>query len=264
MIDFGRMKFPKSGEKLRKGIPLCCLVIFALGTVPSIAETPGHAVFPAAALRDRCVPVAAPMLADTTCRVVKSGLVPGGGRLFFQVQRYLDGGLVVGGGVAILAPAPGEKADWQVVIAKAEDDAAFEAPIFFTNRFGTFLDLGAYTKGTGQFPLGSLMRRQGDGWVEIDVQRWQAELAGRLPKGVTVWRGPYPDYPRLAASAVVRREPPSAGADPDVDYEGYAAIRLTITGDALALERVAWKVGSEGPCELMADFPGCGGTKSAK
>lgn len=207
-----------------------------------------------------CVPLASDDLSGLACRVTSAGPVAGSdGALSYQVQEYRDGDVTMGGGVAVLASA-----DRRLVVQAAAADAGFAAPVQFGNRFGTFLDLGAETHGTGQFPLGSLYRRDGATWTTIDVEGWQAELSKRLPKGMSVWRGPYPDYPHLAATAVVRREPPDSGANPDENYEGYAAIRLTLGGNALAVERAAWKIGSDGPCAVMTDYPGCDGKAATK
>jgi hypothetical protein len=153
--------------------------------------------------------------------------------------------------------AAGAAGSWQRILDATEADAAYDEPTLFHDDVGTFLDLGGHTLGTGQFPLGSLFQHRGESWTKIDVRGWQTELAKRLPKGMSVWRGPYPDYPHFAATAVVRREPPPEGADPDQDDEGYAAIRLALKGDGLTIDRAAWKIGVENPCQIMPDYPGC-------
>ncbi len=199
-----------------------------------------------------CIPIASVASAKFDCEVTQSGVVAGGDKtLTYQVQEYRYEGTIMAGAVAILGEAR------RLVVSASAGDAGFDAPTQFTNQFGTFLDLGAQTHGTGQFPLGSLFRRDRAAWTKIDVESWQNDLGKRLPKGFSVWRGPYPDYPHLAASAVVRQEPPATGADPDVDYEGYAAVLLTVKGNRLAVTRAVWKLGSDGPCAVMSDYPGC-------
>jgi hypothetical protein len=200
-----------------------------------------------------CISLKSDDVSGLACRVTSAGPVAGSdGALSYQVQDYRDGDVVMAGGVAILASS-----DLRLVVQAAAVDAGFRTPTQFSTRFGTFLDLGAETHGTGQFPLGSLFRHDGAAWTKIDVETWQNDLSKRLPKGMSVWRGPFPDYPHFAAAAVVRQEPPASGADPDKDYDGYAAIRLTVSGNALAVERAAWKIGSDDPCAVMTDYPGC-------
>lgn len=207
-----------------------------------------------------CLPLASDDLSGLTCRVTSAGPVAGSdGALSYQVQDYSDGDVVMAGGIAVFASA-----DRRMVLQAASEDAGFRTPVQFNNQFGTFIDLPAETHGTGQFPLGGLFRRDGATWTKIDVERWLSALSARLPKGMSVWRGPFPDYPHLAATAVVRQETPPGGADPDADDEGYAAIRLTVSGNAIAVERAAWKIGSDGPCAVMADYPGCDAKPATK
>ncbi|HEY7992231.1 MAG TPA: hypothetical protein VID77_12660, partial [Stellaceae bacterium] len=92
------------------------------------------------------------------------------------------------------------------------------------------------------------------GWAPIDVEAWQDELAKRLPNGMQVWRGPFPDYPNFAAAAVVRQKAKGGSIE---DNEGYAAMRLTLVGNKLVIDKAAWQIGIDGPCAVMPDYPRC-------
>jgi len=184
-----------------------------------------------------------------TCRVAKSGMVAGsGGALRYQIQEYVDDGAVLGAGVAVSG------SDARPVAEAAAEDARFNKPVQFRNKFGDVLDLGAETHGTGQFPLGRLFIGRDKGWAPIDVEAWQDELAKRLPNGMQVWRGPFPDYPNFAAAAVVRQKAKGGSIE---DNEGYAAIRLTLVGNKLVIDKAAWQIGIDGPCAVMPDYPRC-------
>lgn len=188
-----------------------------------------------------------------TCRVAKSGMVAGsGGALRFQIQEYIDDGASLGAGVAVFGVGAYEKTP--PVAEAAAEDARFDAPVQFRNKFGAFLDLGAETHGTGQFPLGRLFMARGDAWTPIDVEYWQQDLSKRLPKDMQVWRGPFPDYPDFAAAAVVRQKAKGGSIE---DEEGYAAVRLTLAGDKLVIDKAAWQIGIDGPCAVMPDYPRC-------
>lgn len=192
-----------------------------------------------------------------TCRVAKSGPVAGSNdALRYQIQEYVDGEVVAGTSAAVVAAGA---ADGTRPIAEAvASDARFDAPVQFSNKFGTFLDLGE-THGTGQFPLGRLFIRRDKSWASVDVETWQQELSKRLPKGMQVWRGPFPNYRNFAAAAVVRQESKGGSLEDD---EGYAAIRLTLVGDKLAIDKASWQIGIDGPCAVMPDYPGCDDKKA--
>lgn len=188
-----------------------------------------------------------------SCRIATAGPVAGsGGALRYQTQEYVDDGAVAGAGVAVFAANASAAA--QPVAEAVASDARFDAPVRFSNRFGVFLDLNAETHGTGQFPLGRLFVQRGASWVAVDLDAWQQELSEYLPAGMQVWRGPFPDYPDFAASAVVRQKASGGSIEDD---EGYAAILLTFRDGKLALDRAAWKIGIDGPCAVMPDYPHC-------
>lgn len=201
-----------------------------------------------------CAKIALPDDLDgLACRVAKSGIVAGSGSaLRYQIQEYVDDGASLGAGVAVFAVGADEKTP--PVAEAAAEDARFNKPVQFRNKFGDFLDLGAETHGTGQFPLGRLFFGRDKGWAPIDVEAWQDELAKRLPNGMQVWRGPFPDYPNFAAAAVVRQKAKGGSIE---DNEGYAAMRLTLVGNKLVIDKVAWQIGIDGPCAVMPDYPRC-------
>jgi len=186
------------------------------------------------------------------CRVTAAGPVAGSvGALRFQIQEYVDDGAVMGAGVAVFTATSGDAA--RPVAEAVASDARFDAPVQFRNEVGVFLDLNAETHGTGQFPLGRLFIQRDGSWAPVDIDSWQQELAKRLPAGMQVWRGPFPDYPDFAASAVVRRD---GGGSLEND-EGYAAVLLRFRDGKLTIDNAAWQIGIDGPCAVMPDYPHC-------
>jgi hypothetical protein len=63
----------------------------------------------------------------------------------------------------------------------------------YRNKAGLILDIPVYLAGTGRFNGSGYFIREGGRWEPIDFKSWQHELARRLPKGLGVWKGPWPD-----------------------------------------------------------------------
>jgi hypothetical protein len=68
------------------------------------------------------------------------------------------------------------------------------------------LHLPAYKSGTGNFNRERLFVWRADHWIDVDVATWLNELARRLPAGLAVWKGVFPDYAALKACTPVWRK----------------------------------------------------------
>lgn len=70
--------------------------------------------------------------------------------------------------------------------------------VIYRNKAGLILDIPVYLAGTGRFNGSGYFIREGGRWEPIDFKSWQRDLARRLPKGLGVWKGPWPDLRKLS------------------------------------------------------------------
>jgi hypothetical protein len=70
----------------------------------------------------------------------------------------------------------------------------------------------AYESGTGNFNRELLYAWANDGWRDVDVTSWLDELKPRLPKGLGILKGVYPDYATMTAETPVWRGRPDLRA----------------------------------------------------
>jgi hypothetical protein len=104
-----------------------------------------------------------------------------------------------GDGVAVMVERDGA---FVVLFADANLDGGgglYEAPRFATNRFGTVLDIPIALPGVAAMNGSVAFIAERDTWRALDTSSWQATLAAKLPKGMAVRRGLWPDYERLTA-----------------------------------------------------------------
>src|SRR4029077_6154897 len=88
------------------------------------------------------------------------------------------------------------------------DDAAFayDKPKILRAGGRVVLHVPAYESGTGNFNRELLYAWGDNGWRDVDVTGWLDEFKHRLPKGLGVLKGVYPDYARMTAETPVWRE----------------------------------------------------------
>jgi hypothetical protein len=67
--------------------------------------------------------------------------------------------------------------------------------------------------------------------VEVDTTHWEKDLVARLPAGLAVWKGIWPDYRRMQATTGLYRSK-DANCCPT---GGTADIRLRLEGNRLVL-----------------------------
>jgi hypothetical protein len=113
------------------------------------------------------------------------------------------------------------------------DDAAFayDKPKILRAGGRVVLHVAAYESGTGNFNRELLYAWVDNGWRDVDVTGWLDELKHRLPKGLGVLKGVYPDYARMTAETPVWREQDG----PPCPEGGRAHVDLQWRGDRIAV-----------------------------
>jgi hypothetical protein len=124
------------------------------------------------------------------------------------------------------------------------DDPAFwyDEPGILRAGGRIVLHLPANESGTGNFNRELLYAWANDAWHDVDVTAWQDELAHRLPKGLVILKGVYPDYEKMAAETPVWRQQDG----PTCAEGGRARIELQWRDDRIAVGSV--RVGKAGEC----------------
>lgn len=116
------------------------------------------------------------------------------------------------------------------------DDAAFgyDKPRILHAGGRVVLHLPAYESGTGNFNRELLYT-----WAK---DAWHDELDRRLPKGLVILKGVYPDYEKMTAETPVRRQEDG----PQCAEGGRAHIELQWRGDRISVGSV--RIGNAGEC----------------
>ena len=116
------------------------------------------------------------------------------------------------------------------------DDAAFGygKPEIVHAGGRVVLHVPAYESGTGNFNRELLYAWANEGWRDVDVTGWLDELKHRLPKGLGVLKGVYPDYATMTAETPLWREQDG----PTCAEGGRAHIDLRWRGDRVAVTSV--------------------------
>jgi hypothetical protein len=124
------------------------------------------------------------------------------------------------------------------------DDAAFiySKPVILRAGGRIVLHIPAYESGTGNFNREILYVWAKDRWHDVDATGWLVELAHKLPKGLSVRQGVYPDYATMAAETPLSHE-----EDPMHCPEGGRAhMGLQWRGDRISVGTV--RIGKAGEC----------------
>ena len=101
------------------------------------------------------------------------------------------------GAILILAQAQPD-GPLRVVLRHAVEGGLPGDTAIYRNDGGLILDVPVYLAGTGRFNGSGYFIREGGRWEPIDFKSWQRDLARRLPKGLGVWKGPWPDLRKLS------------------------------------------------------------------
>jgi len=178
---------------------------------------------------------------DAACAVDDSGTIESHEDNFlFQIQSYTDGGLRVGGSAIVLEritdPKTGREAGrLKLVVAAYDESAHYGRPQLIGSRVASWLVIPGHLEGTGDFNAGLLFSFDPDGKLhDVDTDAWQRDLARRLPKGLAVWKGIYPDYGKMTAETPLWQK----GDANCCPTGGRATISLGLKGQRLVLEEV--------------------------
>jgi len=128
-----------------------------------------------------------------------------------------------------------------ILISGADPAFDYRKPVIVRGGGRMVLHIPAYESGTGNFNRESVYVWAGDGWRDADVKSWLADLARRLPKGLAVWKGVYPDYAAMKADTPLWQIKNDPNCCPT---GGHAEIDLEWHGNRLAVRRL--RVGKGG------------------
>jgi hypothetical protein len=114
-----------------------------------------------------------------------------------------------------------------------------ERPQIVRNSAGTLLYIPIAFDGTGVFNASEYYLYGADGWEKVDSASWLDDLLKRIPAGLEIWKGVWPDPQTLEAVAGLYRR----GDSNCCPTGGTARIRLSIRSrrmviDSLEVERV--------------------------
>jgi hypothetical protein len=124
------------------------------------------------------------------------------------------------------------------------DDAAFwyDKPRILRAGGHIVLHVPADESGTGNFNRELLYAWANDAWHDVDVVSWHDELDRRLPKGLVILKGVYPDYEKMTAETPVWRQEDG----PQCAEGGRAHVELQWRGDRIAVGGV--RIAQAGEC----------------
>ena len=121
-----------------------------------------------------------------------------------------------------------------VLFAPDSDGGQFGTPKLLKTRMGLLLHVPGWDRGAGNFNRERLFVWRKAYWVEVDTLSWLKTLQRRLPKGLEVRKGIYPDYTTMTASSPLWRK-----GDADACAGGgHAEIALAWSRNRIALAGV--------------------------
>jgi uncharacterized protein len=186
---------------------------------------------------------------DVTCSVEESDAIKSQDDMFrYQLQSYNDNGIRIGGGVVVLEKVVDPKTAQSTgrlrpVVAGYDETAHYERPTLTSSRVARWLVVPGRLEGTGNIDVGLLFffdPEHGAALRDVDTDAWQRELARRLPKGMAVWKGMYPDYAKMTVQTPLWK-----GSDGNCcPTAGSATIALGFKGQRLVVEQFAVKRGA--------------------
>ncbi len=188
-----------------------------------------------------CIALAASVPTQVShCRMTGNGAFGNIGSESFHYALYClddapaESGRCEMGGIALFTrDAPGKRITrWHL----SSDDSGniFTAPRIISTAHGLLLDMPVGIPGTGNFNASKLFLRQGSRWVPIDNTSWEKDLARRLPAGLAVWKGIWPDLRKMEAISSLYREKDGNCCPTG----GSVKIKLSLKGQRLSLDSV--------------------------
>jgi putative endonuclease len=110
----------------------------------------------------------------------------------------------------------------------------YEKPEIVHNPAGTLLYLPVAIDGTGRGNESDYYLRETGEWVPLETAAWLAALLKRIPAGLEIWKGVWPDLRTMRAEAGLYR----AGDANCCPTGGVARVRLAIRSRQLVIDSV--------------------------
>jgi uncharacterized protein len=124
----------------------------------------------------------------------------------------------------------------QAVRAPDPDPAfIYDKPELLRSGGRTLLHVPVVEDGTGNFNRERLYVWRDNTWFDVDTMSWLNDLARRLPNGIDVEQGVFPDYAKLRASTPLWRTATDGDACPSA---GRANLSFGWRGDTLILKSI--------------------------
>jgi hypothetical protein len=101
---------------------------------------------------------------------------------------------------------------------------------------GLLLALPIAVDGTGNYNQSEYYVREAGAWQRIESESWLVDLRARLPAGLEIWKGVWPDIRTLRAEAGLHK----AGDGNCCPTGGTAHIQLAIRDRRFVLESVTF------------------------
>lgn len=176
---------------------------------------------------------------DATCSVEDSGIVAGAPTLRYQLLGFTEDQMRASGAVVVFAA----QADGMLtpLIVDYGDTGHYGKPRVFAAAGGTLLFIPGHMEGTGDFSLDELFVQVAGAWRDVDVDTWQTVLAHRLPRGLAVWKGIYPDYQKMTASTPLWRTTDGNCCPTG----GRADVTLRLVGTVLTIDTLKVTLGAD-------------------
>jgi|GEM_PF-3285924 len=173
-----------------------------------------------------------------TCRVTQSAAFGSIGKETFHFAIYClretsaDNTPCIENGIALFSTNAGapRARRWHMRGNDAGD--IFSTPTIYKSATGSILEMSVRVDGSGNFNDSDYFLRQGSRWAAIDAVSWGKDLGRRIPKGVEIWKGIWPDLRHMTARAALYHHN-DANCCPTA---GTALIELTLIGTRLAIK----------------------------
>ncbi len=112
----------------------------------------------------------------------------------------------------------------------------YEKPVVVKNQFGTFMHIPIRLDGTGNGNESEyyIWDNKSTAWKKVNTRSWVSELAKRVPAGLSINKGIWPDMEALTAKAELYKEK-DANCCPT---GGTAVVKLTLKGLELRIRSV--------------------------
>jgi hypothetical protein len=125
----------------------------------------------------------------------------------------------------------------RLLFERASEDIGiyvYDKPEFIRSQYGTLLLIPIRLDGTGAGNVSELYIREDDHWASIDTESWMKDLDSKIPKGLQIWKGIWPDYRTMTAETGVYRE----GDANCCPTGGKVLIRLDLANHSIVLKDV--------------------------